>query len=388
MNLKIKKANLIILIALLVYLKPANAVLWPHVNNIYQVAKVLITLVIIAMFVKNRIKLERSSVLCLSFIALWGISIYLNNGGLGDNLQALLSIIGLMLLFCWASYSEKRIQTLFATITIIAKTYIILELITIILDKPLFSEAIVSYDKYFLGSDNYSAFIILPLTGIMVSHSYLKKGKITASAWIFAILGFLDLALPFAVTGMIAYLLMMIAFALISYPNIRRLFTIHKVAIFIVLFLVAVIFFGIQNHMQGLLGMFGKTGLTSREIIWPKAVQAIISKPIIGWGSLSEEQVKSYILYGAGHAHNIVLEFLLCSGIAGTLLFYIWVKRLVEKTIKIRTNYIYSMQVCIACYLLCGLFDFYLSLIYFWLMLFSFDLYGKFYKLTYLGQGE
>lgn len=373
MRLKITKSSLIIWIALLVYLKPANVVLWTNVNLFYQIIKIIITFIIISKFIKNS-KIDKEMLFCLLFLTIWAISIFLNNGSLVSRAQELLSILGLLFLLKWISYSDKKILTTFSIVDKIAKVYLILELITIIMDKPLFAEALVTYDKYFLGSDNYSAFIIIPLTGIMCVYSQIKYRRITLSTWFFSIIGFLDLAIPFSVTGMFVYLLMLFLFMFINNPEIRRLFTIKKVGIAGFIFLILVLGIHIQDYFSCILTLLGKVGLNSREIIWPKVINAIFQKPLLGWGKLTEEQISSYLLYGADHAHNIFLEILLDSGVIGGFVFFYWIIGIFKGIKFYNIKYINLLYACFACYIICGMFDFYLPLIYFWLLIFSFDL--------------
>ena len=374
LKLKINKSNIIILILLLVYLKPANVVLWPHVNSIYQVIKVIITLVIVFLFLKKGARLDRNSLLCLSFLVVWSISIYLNNGTLGIRLQELLSIIGMLMLFKWIGDSKNKIILLLSIVDKIAKIYVILELITILLDKPLFASAVVSYDRYFLGSDNYSAFILIPLASFIFVYSYIRNSKITLKAWFFSAIGFLDLAIPISTTGMVSYGLMLLAIILIRYPNIRNFFTVKKITFMMILFLIAVIGFNIQNNFATILSVVGKVGLNSREIIWPKAIRLILEKPLIGWGKLTERQIASYALYGADHTHNVILEFLVDTGLIGTILVFLWMEGILKNSIKTSARYVQIVQVCIAIYMLCAIFDFYIGLIYFWMMFFVLDM--------------
>ena len=374
MKIKITTSNLIIWIALLVYLKPANVVLWTNVNMFYQIIKIFITLVIVFECVKKKIRFDQNIVLCLLFLTVWGISIYLNNGELGESLQELLSIVGLMLLFKCIEFSDKNILATLSIIDTIAKIYLSLELVTIIFDKPLFAEAAVTYDKYFLGSDNYSAFILIPLTGIMFVYSQIKYNKIIISTWFFSIIGFLDLAIPFSVTGVLIYVLMLFLFTFINNPEIRSFFSVKKIVIVVAVFLIAVVGFNIQSHLESLLSLVGKTGLNSREVIWPKVIDAISQKPWIGWGKLSEDQINSYLLYGADHAHNIFLEIILDSGLIGTFIICAWMKEIFKNIKNYKNRYIYLVYMCFGCYVMCGVFDFYLSLIYFWLLMFVIEL--------------
>lgn len=371
MSKRINSINLIIWIALLTYLKPANAILWGPVNDIYKIGKVLATLLIIILALKHRPRFSLQMISCLAFVIVWGYSIIQNNGELGERLQELLSIIGMVFLFSYIHAKPKKIEFVFSILSKIAKVYFVLELVTIITNKPLFAEAMVNGDRYFLGSDNYSAFIMLPLCGCMFAYSYMKNKKIDLNTWGFALVGFLSLVIPFAVTGMVMYALFLISALLISYPSVRKWMK-TKTAIFIALvFTVSVVVFNVQDYLSGVLSFVGKVGLNSREIIWPRAVAAIAMKPIFGWGALTESQKNSYLLYGAGHAHNIVLEFLLETGILGTAIALIWLVTSLKGIAKVKANYMYIMQACLFFYLLCAIFDFYLGLIYFWLMIMS-----------------
>lgn len=373
MRLKITKSSLIIWIALLVYLKPANAVLWTNVNMCYQILKIIITVIILFKFMRNN-KIDKVTLLCLLFLIVWSVSIYLNNGTLGSRMQEILSIFGLICLFKWASNTETQILKTISVIAKIAKIYLILELVTIIINKPLFAEAIVAYDKYFLGSDNYSGFIIIPLVAILCSYSQIKYKKITFVTWLFAFVGFLDLAIPFSVTAMFTYLLMLIIFIFINNPEFRNFFTVKKILILSIVFLGLVIGFNIQSHLSGLLSLIGKIGLNSREIIWPMVVNYILEKPLIGWGKLTENQINSYMLYGADHTHNFLLEIIFDTGIIGGFVMFLLMREILKKIKFYKVKYIYILYASLVCYIVCGMFDFYLSLIYFWLLLFSIDL--------------
>lgn len=379
MSKKINLINLIICVALITYLKPANVLLWESINGIYKIGKVITTFLIIILVLKKCPKFSVQMLSCLIFVFVWGYSIFRNNGELGDRLQELLSIIGMMFLFSYIQDKPRKIEFVFCILSKIAKLYFMLELVTIITDKPLFAEALVNGDRYFLGSDNYSAFIMLPLCGCMFAYSYMKNKRIDINTWFFSIIGFLSLAIPFSVTGMVMYLLFLLATFLISYPKIRKWMKIRNAIFVVVAFTLAVVVFNVQDYLMGVLSFIKKNGLSAREIIWPRTVAAISMKPLYGWGVLTAEQQNSYLLYGAGHAHNIVLEFLLKTGILGTSIAGLWFVSSVKGIANVKTYYMYVMQLCLFFYLFCAIFDFYLGLIYFWLMIMSINVLKNYY---------
>ena len=155
---------------------------------------------------------------------------------------------------------------------------------------------------------------------------------------------------------------------------LKKMVNVRNVFIIIVLLLILVIGFNFQTHFEKILNMFGKVGMNSREIIWPKAIYAIMQKPILGYGMLTDNQISSYILYGTTHTHNIVLEFLMDSGIIGSFFAFMWFKSAVTVKKKLlKSDVIMSLLYCIVAYLLCATLDFYIALIYFWVLIFLFD---------------
>lgn len=380
MSLRKKIIDIVICATLVSYMKPMNVTLITPLDNIYNGLKILSTIAILLMVIKRGVHFSKGQLFCLLLVSVWTISIYQNQGSLDVYLQEILSIIGLLFLFGVINNKPQKTIYILGVLSSISKVYILLQFITIITKKPLFADPIVSFDRYFLGSDNYSAFILIPLCSFIFMNCYLRFNRIKIEEWLFPILGFLCLAIPFSVSGMLSYGLMLILMLFMNYPDIRKWFTPKKIIAFIIVFLFLVIAFNIQDKFVGIIGLFGKRGLSSREIIWPRTVDAIMKKPLIGWGALTDAQINSYLLYGAGHAHNIMLEFLLDVGVLGSFFSFLWIYYSFRGMKKIKTKTIHVMQICMSCYLLCSIFDFYFGLIYFWLLIFVAEATVAYYK--------
>ena len=268
----------------------------------------------------------------------------------------------------------KGLSSILKYLSIISRIYIILHFYTIIVDHPVLAESVVSYDKYFLGSDNYSAFILIPLSGFILSNKLINNQKIKIWDYFFFFIGFLCLLIPKSWAGIFAYGIFMFLFIFRKSLFLKRIVTVRNVFLCIILLLILVICFNFQTHFEQIFNAFGKVGMNSREIIWPKAIDAISQRPLLGYGVLTDNQVSSYILYGTTHTHNIVLEFLMDSGIVGSFFAFMWFKSAV--TIKkrlLKNNVIIELLYCIVAYSLCATLDFYIALIYFWILIILFD---------------
>lgn len=371
--LKVKVKNFIIFVVLITYLKPFNVSLIPTLNTLYSIAKIIATFVLLLYILNENVTLTKASKWCLAFLGWWTIAM-LANGNMKNNIQTLLSILGILFLFNVMRRKPNGLNIILKYLSCISKVYILLQFYTIVVEHPVLAEAIVSFDKYFLGSDNYSAFILIALSGFIMSDAIMNKGKIKIWDYFFFGIAFLCLLIPKSWAGIFAYGAFMMLFFFRKLAFLKKMVNVRNVFIIIVLLLILVIGFNFQTHFEKILNMFGKVGMNSREIIWPKAIYAIMQKPILGYGMLTDNQISSYILYGTTHTHNIVLEFLMDSGIIGSFFAFMWFKSAVAVKKKLlKSDVIMSLLYCIVAYLLCATLDFYIALIYFWVLIFLFD---------------
>ena len=373
MTLKVKVKNLIIFVVLLTYLKPFNVSLIPTLNTLYSLTKIIVTFALMLYIIREKFSLTKASKWCLAFLGWWTVAI-LSNGNLKNNIQTLLSILGVLFLFNIMRKKSNGINVILKYLSYISKIYILLQFYTIVVGHPVLAKAIVSFDKYFLGSDNYSAFILIPLSGFIMSDALMNKGKIKTGDCFFFGIAFLCLLIPKSWAGIFAYGVFMVLFFFRKSAFLKKIVNVRSVFIIIILLLIFVIGFNIQTYFEELLSAFGKVGLNSREIIWPKAIYAITQRPLIGYGMLTDNQISSYILYGTTHTHNIILEFLMDSGIIGSFFAFMWFKSSVTvKKRLLKYDVITVLLYCIVAYLLCATLDFYIALIYFWILIILFD---------------
>lgn len=373
MTLKVKVKNFIIFVVLLTYLKPFNVSLIPTLNTLYSAAKIMATAVLLLYILNENVTLTKASKWCLAFLGWWTIAI-LANGNMKNNVQILLSILGMLFLFNVMRRKPNGLNIILKYLSCISKVYILLQFYTIVVGHPVLAESIVSFDKYFLGSDNYSAFILIPLSGFILSDDLINERKIKMWDYFFFVIAFLCLLIPKSWAGIFSYSAFMLLLFFRKSALLKKIVNVRSVFIIIILLLVLIIGFNFQTHFEKVLSTLGKVGMNSREIIWPNAIYAIMQKPILGYGMLTDNQISSYILYGTTHTHNIVLEFLMDSGIIGSFFSFMWFKSAVTVKKKLlKSDVIIGLLYCIVAYLLCATLDFYIALIYFWVLIFLFD---------------
>lgn len=364
-----KASNYIFIVLFFVtFLKPFNVTLIPTLDVIFKGAKIILTGLLMVMFLLQRKKVSKVTKYCWLFLVSWGIGL-LWNRNIENNIMDILSVFGLFLFFDY--YRGIRYEKfIYKTLYVISALYIFLHTVTIILDHPLFASAIVSYDKYFLGGDNRSAFILIVLGCILFLYDLKYKKRIRLSSYGIALIAYFGLAYTFSVAGLIAYTALLIATVFMFDPLVNKVFNLKTCTTVIVVFVSFVIFFYNPNFVNSITGLFGKTGLSSREKIWPLAFSGFLRRPIFGYGALTEAQIGAYYLYGTNHTHNIILEFLMMTGIVGIVLFVKFFMTSIRICKKTEKKSIYRMLVIGCCtFLICSLFDFYLGLIYFYLLI-------------------
>ena len=80
------------------------------VDSIYKLLKVLIMLVLIVKYIRSGAKIRKKDVLLFTVLLIWLFSAYCNLHSFGDNLQQVLSIIGIFLLVKIINTKDKQNQ--------------------------------------------------------------------------------------------------------------------------------------------------------------------------------------------------------------------------------------------------------------------------------------
>lgn len=362
-----------VIFILLPYLKPYNVTLIPWLDNIFKIWKVLATVLIIIHFVVSRKMIEKKTIALWLFLLVWSISLLMNGDRevileLGVNV---LSIFGISLFFETIKSKDNYKKILLQFLYVIASSCTTLNLVVTLLGHPFGAKDMILGDNAnFLGGDNYSAFILIVFCGVMFFYDDVYVKKIRIRTYFFSVCGLMSLAIPFSLTGTIAYLFLIVILLLRKNRILTKLFSRKNMFIFAVTLTSLITFFNLSELFGGVLAGLGKVGFNGRNIIWPKAINAIFQRPLIGYGGVGDELSANWeFLTGIDHTHNIILEFPFSTGLIGTVFFIAYLFNVFKGINRQIHCAIQPLLLTMSSFILCSIFDFYIGLIYFYLLL-------------------
>lgn len=369
-NIKIDLKSFSLFLMIMPYLKPYNVTLIPTLDDVFKLWKILSTIYLLVAFFKLKIELHKESFFLIVFCAIWIFSLIINSGPIFEYLNNILSIIGLMLLFemnATNTYFSKRIVKLLYKI---GAVYMSLNFITALYRRPFFAEGMQLADNAnFLGGDNYSAFILITYSGLMFFYDDMSFGSIRLKTWIYNIFGLLSLVIPFALTGLISMLFLFGVMVLRNRKLTRKVFDWRIIMGIGCLFVISISYLNLDVLLSYILGTVDKIGFNGRNMIWPLTIMAILKKPIFGYGGLTQEQASSWVIAGANHAHNFLLQIPFSCGFFGTVFFTIYLHKILEGINSEKNKSLYILLMTLSAFFMCSIFDFYIGLVYFYLLL-------------------
>lgn len=209
--------------------------------------------------------------------------------------------------------------------------YIIMHIASVFLVKAdlLWMGFVGESPVYLFGMDNYSAFYIYPMLAIILYYWQLRDGSFGVTGWLllFAVIGVYLLTKSVTAAGA-GVLMVPFLFCKKQWSKLPQILGIRLIIVAMALLLVGICVFQIQNYLAVLLDSMSKgVTLNSRTYIWDHALKLIRQRPWFGHGTFTQTQLyEEYILYGTSHAHNILLDLLLCTGIVGAAayLYYLF----------------------------------------------------------------
>lgn len=331
MNTKIRKSVILYILFFIPFFKPVGLSVYAGINSIYLVWK------LVSLCVGIFIILNESNGTFITYkkdtwfrgLFLFFIIYFLNCFSVSRDLVTIVSNILVIfeLIIILSITKGKSKKNMADALNFIFSILLFLQIISVFYIKA--GHIVFGYIEndytYLFGTDNYSAFATIPMLGAILFFDYKRKNVFTKAKKVFLCFGLCaSYVYTGAVTAAIMSVVTVLAYIISKYNKfLLKFFTIKKVAVFCVLVLFLIMAFDIQNHMLWLLRLVGKsakaTTLNSRTIIWEKAFNIIKQNIIFGIGELSAERVEGYALYGMGHAHNLILDLLLKSGIVGTI---------------------------------------------------------------------
>ena len=275
----------------------------------------------------------------------------------------------LLLVYIPIAGKHGRKDSFDKSINFVFTFYIVCQIVSMVLERLsiICLKAEDGSPTYFFGPDNYSAFMIVPMLGIILYLGNKSTSHIRFRKKDLILLCSLTICYIWtgSVTAACSLIILDIALLLICYnKSITRLFSVKLLLCLLVFFLFLILAFNIQNYFLSVYRFVGKEdsgfSLNSRTYIWAYALQIIKHKPLFGIGNLSESDILNFVLYGASHPHNIFLELLVRAGVIGTIsyLFFLLYPLIRYNRYYIRSKYA-ILSITVFSYLVLSFMDFY-----------------------------
>lgn len=275
----------------------------------------------------------------------------------------------LLLLYIPIAGKYRRKESFNKSLDFVFTLYTICQIVSMVLERLniIWLKAEDGTPTYFFGPDNYSAFMIVPMLGVLLYLGCKGSEKKEFRKKDLILLGSLTVCYIWtgSVTAACALIILVVASMFIgSNQKVAKIFSIKGLLFLLGLALFLILTVNIQNYFLSIFKLVGKgeSGFTlnSRTYIWAQALQLIKQNPLLGIGNLSESKMASHVLYGASHAHNIILELLLRTGIIGTISYLHF---LIYPLIKYTRYYLRSknaiLLITVYVYLVLSFMDFY-----------------------------
>lgn len=334
MNIKINKTMILYIFFFIPFFKPVGLSVYAGINSIFLIWK-CISLLIGIVFIFNESKgkiVTYKNDTWFRGLLIFFIIYFFNCFSISKDLVTVISNIAVafeLMILLSTTKNTKRRNIMDCALDFIFSILLFLQIISVFYIRigHVIFEQIENDYTYFLGTDNYSAFATIPMLGAVLFFEYKNHSIISRIKRLFLCFG---LCATYIYTGAVTAAFMstitVIAYVIVKYNKfLLKLITIKKVAALCMLVLFLIMAFDIQNRMLWLLTLVGKSAkaitLNSRTIIWEKAFNIIKQNFLFGIGKLTDRQVENYVLYGVDHAHNLILDLLLKTGVVGTIAY-------------------------------------------------------------------
>ena len=328
MRIRQAKQTLLWMLLLIPFFKPVGPAWYGAFNALFQGWKLAAIVCLAVLFFATHREGFRFRVNEFFGLYLFWIIYILNcfryGNSAGDILNNALTSFVLLNLIAYASMRPWR-EPFLRALSWIFVAYLLLQCASMVVihSGHLLFEPIPGDYTYFLGTDNYSAFAVYPMLGVVLFCDARRRpaGTLSRKSWLLSLVVTMSFLYVRSMTAALAGMVLLLALFLRDYWGFwLKLLNIRTVLCVALAVFLPIHYGHIQLVFSSLLeGVLHKgVTLNSRTIIWENAVNLIKQKPLLGFGALSQKQIDNYVLFGTTHAHNLFLELLLRTGIVGT----------------------------------------------------------------------
>lgn len=329
--MKIKKKSIADFVITLPIFRPMCMTFFPLISDFYFWLSIFLLGYLALDIINCRMHLSLMTKLIVIIEILVFISTLLCNGSLRNSVGSVVLLSYIALLINW--YVEKKescdmIRAMMLHLELC--TYI--NLVTLFI-KPngFFRRSNVAYGltrEWFLGSDHY--FVVWAIPAFLVAWYFKEYTGDKRRSFFLIVMACVTQLIRGSTTGLVGVAIFVIW---LIFPFIREVMTPFRCVIAVAVLLVSIVLLQQSDFLEPIIvGILRKDmTYTNRLEIWDNAIEAILNRPIAGYGSLYNDQVvdllgrlrNGFRWEGAVHCHCQYLQVGLKSGITGIVL-YVW----------------------------------------------------------------
>lgn len=322
MKINIKKFNIFLSLILFPFFEPLlfKEELFSSLDKLYSILKVLSFFVIIFLFfIKNSHRIKISG--CSFFIILYEIVLFcstvFHNGDIVRYCGPAISVISLVLLVEFVNFN------FFEDFLKILRNLLFSLLILEVVLQLLYPEGIIK-EINFLGIDNRLVFFFIPLIFVSVSYDILKKEKISVLTLTIILLSLWSTISLWAVGGFLGIIILFLSVVFEEKLSKLKLLSLTNVLLLILFLNCAVVLLQAQFYFEDFITEVLKKDvtLTGRTYLWDWAIESVLIYPTFGFGVQSEDFMR-IVFNWVVHPHNMLLNYLITSGLFGTAIIFV-----------------------------------------------------------------
>lgn len=301
-------------------------------GKVYREIPIVLAAVLMLFYVLRFRKFSKISSYFLIYCVYLIIMTVINRGSVHTALIQICPSV-CMVLICDINMRDKPINFLEVIGTFLSVLVVFDFLSILLFPNGLFKTSLYT-DNWILGYKTQRVNIAIPAIAALATSSILRKGKVSLVTWVILVIGIMSALFSGAIGGLVAMILfalfLFLVYGIGNSINVQIIvskFLNAKVifAILIVLNILIAVLQNIELFEFLIIGVLDKSEtLTGRTIIWERCLEIIREHPFFGVGYLnSNEFVDLTGILGGTQPHNMILGFLVYSGVVGLGLYAI-----------------------------------------------------------------
>lgn len=322
-------------------IKPVYVYQISWLSTIFDWLLVYTLLVSAMLIVMHKFAFSKPVIIIGLFYFVLFVSTILNHGDLNSLLA---SVLRPLLLLIGINYAVKdRSKKVIYVLCFLLEVVIYINFLTIIFYPNGLYVSVTdnSYasENWFMGFKNIHIRTMLPAVTLCCSISYRDKGKQSLRSIALALVVLISSILVKSSTAIVGISIYIVLLFLFQFKCISKIINIRRIIICVILIIIGIRVFNIQNIFEFLItGVFGKDlTLHNRLELWSNSISEIIRHPLLGIGIKPLSYMYQNI--GASHSHNYYIYTLLTTGIIGfaiIIYFYISVGSMLMKNKEVK----------------------------------------------------